>query len=213
MSLSRSEPAWTSSGLSALVHAAVIAAALHATRPSAIPPSRVVSPMHWEVAVALAVPHRGHAGSGAGTGVPHAAPALPTVDGALPDPLPLVDLQTGAPEGRPLPVTARSKEVGLPSLVVPDEGEGPAALYLPPPAYPRSAPARRAGTIDSVVVEYLITTEGRVDPEQLSVVIATDQSFASAVRRTLSEARFRPARRNSSAVPALARQVFRFIRR
>ncbi len=213
MALSRSEPAWTSSGLSALVHAAVIAAAVHATRPSAIPPSRVVAPIRWEVAVALPVPHSGPAGSGAGTGILHAAPALPTVDGALPEPLPLVNLQPGAPDGRPLPVSPLSKEVGLPSLVVPDEGEGPIALYLPPPPYPLSAPARQAGTIDSVVVEYLITSEGRVDPAQLSVLIATDQSFASAVRRTLSEARFRPARRESSAVPALARQVFRFIRR
>jgi outer membrane biosynthesis protein TonB len=79
------------------------------------------------------------------------------------------------------------------------------------PVYPLAAPARIPGSADSVVVQYLIGVDGRVDWGHVTVIAASDPVFIDAVREALWSARFRPAHRGEVPTPALVRQSFRFI--
>jgi hypothetical protein len=92
--------------------------------------------------------------------------------------------------------------------------DGAAVLVsIRPPVYPLAASTRIPGSADSVVVQYLIGVDGRVDWSQVTVVAASDPVFIDAVREALWSARFRPAYRDEAATPALVRQIFRFIRK
>lgn len=62
----------------------------------------------------------------------------------------------------------------------------------------------------SIVAEFIVDTNGVVEPESFSVVMATDRRFADGVRRALQQTRFRPAERGGQRVRQLVRQRFEF---
>lgn len=62
----------------------------------------------------------------------------------------------------------------------------------------------------SIVAEFIVDTNGVVEPESFSVVMASDRRFADAVRRALQQARFRPAERGGRKVRQLIRQRYEF---
>jgi TonB family protein len=66
------------------------------------------------------------------------------------------------------------------------------ALY--PPIY------RAAGIEGSAVVQLVVDTDGRVEPEGMTVISATHPDFASASMELVRMVRFEPARRNGRAV-------------
>jgi TonB family protein len=72
------------------------------------------------------------------------------------------------------------------------------------------AEARNAAGGGTVVAEFVVDTTGRVVPELIRVVGATNGIFAEAARWAIQGARFRPAVMGGARVPQLVQHVFRF---
>ena len=155
--------------------------------------------------------------------VPVAAPHVPSVSVAVPSVIPSII---------PSPAVAAAIPVaiGAPSLAVPGSATGSdtstavtrgdtpfaadevdvAAAALPGqrgPAYPDAL--RMMGVEGRVVARFIIGKNGRVETDP-TIVSATDDQFANAVRRYLATARYRPASRNGQPVRQLAEQEFNF---
>ena len=77
------------------------------------------------------------------------------------------------------------------------------------PLYP-SEPRESVGRGGTVVAEFVVDSTGRVLPDLIRVVGATNGAFADAVRSALPGARFRPAVLGGIRVRQLVQQVFRF---
>jgi periplasmic protein TonB len=75
------------------------------------------------------------------------------------------------------------------------------------PAYPENL--RMAGVEGRVVARFIIGKNGRVESDP-TIVSATDEQFAFAVKRYLATARYRPATKNGEPVRQLAEQEFDF---
>ncbi|MBA3645409.1 MAG: TonB family protein [Gemmatimonadaceae bacterium] len=75
------------------------------------------------------------------------------------------------------------------------------------PAYPEAP--RAIGLEGRVVARFIIGKKGRVEADP-TIVSATDYQFASAVKRYLATARYRPATKNGEPVRQLAEQEFDF---
>src|SRR5215213_1297759 len=76
------------------------------------------------------------------------------------------------------------------------------------PQYP--AALRSAGLEGQVVVQFIVSTEGRAEPGSIRVVSATNALFSAAVERALPRMRFAPALIGRKAVPQFVQQLFVF---
>ena len=79
---------------------------------------------------------------------------------------------------------------------------------LAAPLYPEAL--YNAHTPGRVVVEFVVDTTGKVDPETFSVVSSTDARFTEAVLLALPDARFKPAILGGHRVQQIVRQPFTF---
>jgi TonB family protein len=76
------------------------------------------------------------------------------------------------------------------------------------PVYPQEARELAGG--GTVVAEFVVDSTGRVLPELIRVVGATNGLFADAARSAIPGARFRPATLGGVRVPQVVQHVFRF---
>ncbi len=83
-----------------------------------------------------------------------------------------------------------------------------AVVAAPRPAYPEML--RTAGVEGRVVVRFVVDTSGRVEPASLVVLEATHALFERAVRDALPRYRFAPARIGDRAVRQLVEMPFQF---
>ena len=65
------------------------------------------------------------------------------------------------------------------------------------------ATLRDAGVAGRAVLQFIVNTDGRVDPASIRVVSATHEQFGDASRRAVERFRFRPARINGTPVRVL----------
>ena len=77
------------------------------------------------------------------------------------------------------------------------------------PIYP-AGEERRETAGGTVVAEFVVDSTGRVLPELIRVVGATNAAFADAVRTAIPGERFRPAYLGGMAVRQVVHQVVRF---
>jgi TonB family protein len=77
------------------------------------------------------------------------------------------------------------------------------------PMYPDSL--RGAGVGGLVVAEFVVDTTGGVEMDTFGVVSSSHPAFTDAVRRALTEARFRPAWRAGRTVRQVVQEPFRFV--
>lgn len=63
----------------------------------------------------------------------------------------------------------------------------------------------------SVMVEFIVTPSGVVDPDKISIVTATHPDFVDAVRAALESAAYAPAMRGGYAVHQLVQHEFQFV--
>lgn len=132
-------------------------------------------------------------------GLPPVVPGQPLVD-----PTKLIPGGTPAPFGSDLPdsavattVLAESQVDELPELIASGALRYPAVL-------------RESGIEGSVTVTFIIDAEGRVEPDGVQVLAATQQGFVPAATEAVLTSRFRPARKGHSAVRVRVRQVISF---
>ncbi len=110
-------------------------------------------------------------------------------------------------------VTAADLEAMIASVSVytAQQVDSPAVLDTvrsPPVLYPQSM--RASGTNGLVVAEFIVDSAGRVEPDNIGVMSATDPLFADAVRDALSRATFYPARLKGRSVRQIMRLPFSF---
>jgi len=77
------------------------------------------------------------------------------------------------------------------------------------PTYPEELYKSR--TPGQVIVEFVVDTMGKAEPETFGVVSSTDARFTQAVRVALADARFRPAVLAGRKVRQIVRQPFSFV--
>ncbi len=120
----------------------------------------------------------------------------------------------------PSPVVAESAApvaiptIDTPTPVVPPyfdfQVDTPAAM-APGSVGPRYPTAQRAaGVAGTVLVQFVVNTDGSVDPASIKVLVASDSAFAAAVRVSLAVVRYSPARKGGAAVRQLVQQPFGF---
>ena len=68
----------------------------------------------------------------------------------------------------------------------------------------------RAGVSGVVQVEYVVGSDGRVDPQSVRVLASTHPAFLLAALEALRDARFKPARRGGRSIAVLVQQTIRF---
>lgn len=218
MHVIRGESPWVAGPISFALHAILIIAATRATTIVRRPLPSVATLNAWPLVVTppcCPVVTSRHGGPTSSDGL-LPAPQIGSLDTEVrPEP---VTLSPGT-RGADLLHRVLAPDPGAPTLPGPAlvQGEGatdaPVPHRMAEPIYPADAPLRLPGAMDSVVVEYRVGATGRVASEDVRVVSSTGERFENAVRQALSGARFEPARRNGIAVPALVRQLFRFVRR
>ena len=79
----------------------------------------------------------------------------------------------------------------------------------PTPRYPASLEA--AGLEGQVIVEFVIDTTGRVEPNSIRATESTHSAFEAAARAAVRASVFRPARLGTRPVRQLTRQTVRFV--
>ncbi len=76
------------------------------------------------------------------------------------------------------------------------------------PRYPEGL--QRAGVSGVVQVEYVVGSDGRVNPQSVRALSSTHPAFFLAALEALRDARFKPARRRGSSIAVLVQQTIRF---
>jgi TonB family protein len=84
----------------------------------------------------------------------------------------------------------------------PDSAQ-PIAVKYPPSLF-------AAGVGGTVLAEFVVDTEGRIEYESLDIVSSSHPLFSDAVRQALESARYKPAIRKGTAVRQLVQQPFDF---
>jgi TonB family protein len=77
--------------------------------------------------------------------------------------------------------------------------------------YPQSLYA--AGVGGTVIAEFVVDEQGRVEGETFGIVASSNPLFSDAVKEAVLTAVFTPARRKGAAVRQLVQQPFRFVPR
>jgi TonB family protein len=125
----------------------------------------------------------------------------------IPTSIPPVDLQQ---HFDPTAYSGTGVEGGAANGVAPtDDGQVYAAagveeapvLLSPPPAYPE--PLQRAGVEGRVLLQAIVDTAGRVEPNSLRILKSSSPGFDRPIKRWALRARFRPARLQGHAVRVL----------
>ena len=102
-------------------------------------------------------------------------------------------------------------DAGTPANAVYQAGdldEPAQVISQPPPRYPPVL--EQAGVTGVVAVQFVIGSHGKVEPNSLEVLAATDSAFVAPARESILETLFRPARFHGQKVRQLARQTIRF---
>jgi TonB family protein len=136
------------------------------------------------------------------------APSLPPIDAPLAGP--------ATPPASDFPVstgnageTAGTAATGEPPVYDAAEVESQVAVKSGfRPEYP--AALRASGTEGRVVVQFIVTADGKTDPSSIRILSSTNELFAESVRHALLKSRFRAAKIGSRAVPQLVQQLFVF---
>jgi protein TonB len=82
---------------------------------------------------------------------------------------------------------------------------------LAEPLHPRYPEAlRRAGVSGLVQVQYVVRTDGRMDPRSLRVLASSHPAFLLAALQALRDARFKPARQGGVSTATVVKQTIRF---
>jgi protein TonB len=179
-------------------HAAIVAVALWATAAHPAPPIRPPLVIHLPVP-GPAGPSRAPFG-GPVVEIP-TIPPISVTQGALPIPsLPGTSIATPGPGG-PIGLPATGGDTVAVDVSVVDEA--PELLSAPPPVYPSLL--RLAGISGKVLVEAVVDTAGRVEPNSARVVDATDPAFGASALASMRRALFRPARMYGKPVRVLVR--------
>jgi TonB family protein len=196
-----------------LVHVCVITAAVSSTAPAPVPVMlERRDTLLLRISDVPASPRMNQS--------PYNVPVLPTAPPthfrARPE-LPSLSFQTG---DLPLPGSARAM-IGpasrvlvdsLPTISKPMETTGrsqsPELIGDLRPDYPMEL--RRAGVRGMVRVEYVVGSNGRMDPRSLRVLYTTHPGFVLTTYQALRKARFRPAQRNGQPVAVTVQQIIRF---
>lgn len=121
--------------------------------------------------------------------------------------------QTGALPSQifaPAPFSRLSRDAGLPappfSRLITEQA--PEILAGPLPRYPDLL--RQAGVQGRVLLQAIVDTTGRVQPQSVVVVVATHPGFVAAARQALEATLFRPARVDGRPVRIQVRIPFEF---
>ena len=72
------------------------------------------------------------------------------------------------------------------------------------------APLFASGVGGSVIAEFIVDTDGKVEEGSVGIVSSTDPLLSDAVRRAIEVATFRPAMLRGSAVKQVVQQPFSF---
>ena len=141
----------------------------------------------------------------------------------IPNVIPEIDLRRAVTDPREFAVrrigTDRDAAVGGTSRGVPPGGDAVLTVLEVEqsvrvagepitPVYPDAL--RRAGVEGEVLVSFVVDTLGRAEPSSFTVLRATHELFAQAVRAAVARQRFDPARVGSRAVRQLVQQLFSF---
>jgi protein TonB len=86
--------------------------------------------------------------------------------------------------------------------------EEPPALLSPPPRYPEML--RRAGVEGHVLLQAVVDTTGRLEPNSVRILKSSGPGFDLPTRRWAQDARFRPARLQGRPVRVLVNLPFDF---
>ena len=136
----------------------------------------------------------------------HARPELPSLSSQTAElvdpgsaratiaPASRVRLDSLATISKPMEVTGRTQSPELIGDLRPD--------------YPLGL--RQAGVQGMVRVEYVVGSNGRIDPRSLRVLSSTHPGFVLTTFQALREARFRPAQRDGQPVAVTVQQSIRF---
>ena len=210
---SRHRGEWTGGTLSLAIHAALITAAVTATRQVAhvVEPPIIGFPVVWP-----SPPRR-------------SAPAacvncqLPGRPFPSPFPVPIPDPTMEPPSIAPTFTPGVPAEPGTPALTPAAPGspfasglpldsrivdEPPELVSHPEPLYPEVL--RQAGIEGSVVIEAVLDTTGHAEPGSLRTVSAAQPLFEAEARRVVIGSRYRPARMDGHAVRVRVRIPIRF---
>lgn len=81
-------------------------------------------------------------------------------------------------------------------------------VRAPEPRYPDAL--RSSNVEGAVVMHFIVSADGRVEPGSIAVVSSPNKAFSDAVRTALLSARYRPAQAGGHAVRQLVEQSFSF---
>jgi protein TonB len=195
--------------VSALIHTALIAAAVYATASGAA--SKVVATaasraqkVHW---VKPAAQPEAAPAKPAPKPKPKARPVAPT---KVPTTMPPIDPNAQAtpePEASPAVSTGGSGTPGAFNSFEVDV-EVVAITGTVRPIYPEML--RSSGVEGQVIAQFVVNEKGRVDRKTFRVLSSTHDQFSQAVNRALPQMRFKPAKIGGKPVSQLVQQLFVF---
>ncbi len=195
---------WASRTLSLGIHAALITAAVLATKQVALvadPPLVVVPNLRWPTAPTHPLPTSCGACQLPGRDFPIVVPHW-VPDPGLVIPLTIPIAAPGAPSDTvgfiPGPPSANPMLTGAQALDARVVDEPPEMLSHPEPRYPELL--RQAGIEGRVVVEAVIDTAGRAEAGSLRIISATHPLFGAEAEQVVLAARYRAGRMDAHAV-------------
>jgi TonB family protein len=192
--------------VSALFHSALIAGAIYATASGAA--SKVVATAGTQAQKVLWVKPSAH---------PQSAPAPKPKEKPRPVVAPK-KVPTAAPRFDPNAQPTPEPDAGSANLAA---GGAPGAFNsfevdvevvavagTVRPRYPEFL--RSSGTEGQVIAQFVVTEQGRADPNTFRVLSSTHKLFSDAVSRALPQMRFKPAMIRGNPVSQLVQQLFVF---
>ena len=200
--------------ISAILHGAIILAAVYATLSAGQQNDEVVidtamvylseqeeeKPEEEQPQVVLDVPLKGFQTVIAPTEIPTDIPPVNLNEQFDPKDYSGTGVEGGVATG----ITPTGNQVFIESLVE----ERPERLSGPPLAYPDLL--RQAGIQGLVVVEAIIDTTGRVEPNSVKIVSSPHSGFDQSAKSMVLKSLYRPARVSGRAVRVLIRQPINF---
>lgn len=191
------------------VHSALIVGSLYAIRSSALSSTTVVA----DASVVFLESPRVAEELPLQVDVPLNGFQTLTVLPEIPTSIPPVDLQQ---HFDPRDYSGTGIEGGVASGAAPTDNrvyasasvEETPALLSPPPAYPEML--RRAGIEGRVLLQAIVDTSGRLEPNSVKILKSSSAGFDLPTRRWALDARFRPARLQGRAVRVLVNLPFDF---
>lgn len=147
-------------------------------------------------------------------------PRAVSVSFEVPTSLPLITTALAISSSPDFPVSTANGTTGTDTASVPPsiarhaydvhEVERPATALSGNvgPEYPSAL--RAAGVEGEVVIQFVVSTEGRAENNSIRVVSATNELFSASVKRAVPKMRFAPALIGRKPVPQFVQQLFVF---